>query len=69
MARSLTGQRHSHRSRRGGKAKAIIKTVSYRCQTAGCPLVQVTAPCKGVSAGATTRVGVSNCKAEESIIG
>lgn len=66
MARSLAGQRHTHRSRRRGKPKAIIKTVSYGCQTAGCPLVQVTAPREGVSAGAAASVGVSNWKEDKS---
>lgn len=60
MAGSLAGQGHPHRAGRGGEAKAVIKTVSDGCQTAGCPLVQVAAPSQGVSAGAAARVGVRN---------
>lgn len=61
MSWSLTRERHAHGSRRGGKAKAVIKTVSNGGQAARCPLIKVTAASQGVTAGATASVGVCNC--------
>lgn len=61
MSWSLTRERHAHGSRRGGIAKAAIKTVSNGGQAARCPLIKVTAASQGVTAGATASVGVCNC--------
>lgn len=60
MSWSLTRERHAHGSRRRGKAKAVIKTVSNGGQAARCPLIKVTAASQGVTAGATASVGVCN---------